>query len=93
MFEHIERWERSGLSQRAYCQKASLERSRFYYWLRLHRQRVQEPQAPAFLPIVVQENGPMVADERILVTSPNGMVVSFPSSEGSIVLIRKLLIG
>ena len=93
MFEHIERWERSGLSQREYCQKASMERSTFYYWLRLHRQRAEEAQAPAFLPIVVQENGPVVADDRILVTSPNGLVVSFPSGEGSIVLIRQLLIG
>jgi hypothetical protein len=93
MFDHIERWERSGLSQRAYCEKARIGRPIFSYWLRIHRQRVQEAQAPAFLPIVVQENGPMVADDRILVTSPNGLVVSFPNREGSIILIRQLLIG
>lgn len=93
MFDHIERWERSGLSQREYCQKARVERGVFYYWLKIFRGLRAEPSTPAFLPIVVQENGPMVADDRILVTSPNGLVVSFPNREGSIILIRQLLIG
>ena len=35
----------------------------------------------------------MGADERILVTCNNGLVVSFPNREGSILLIRQLLIG
>jgi hypothetical protein len=91
MFAHIERWERSGLSQREYCQKARIECPTFSYWLKVYRQRALE--APAFLPILVQENEPVVVDERILVTCPNGLVVSFPNHEGSISLIRQLMIG
>jgi hypothetical protein len=52
-----------------------------------------EARAPAFLPILVQENEPVVVDERILVTCPNGLVVSFPNHEESISLIRQLMIG
>jgi len=39
MFEMIERWQQSGLSQKSFCEKESLKFKSFYYWYRRYRQR------------------------------------------------------
>lgn len=41
MFEMIERWKRSGLSQKSFCENESLKSCTFYYWYRRHRQHTQ----------------------------------------------------
>lgn len=37
MFEHIERWQDSGLSRRDYCQEAGLPLANFFYWQKKYR--------------------------------------------------------
>jgi len=94
MFDHIRRWEQSGLSQRDYCQKARIKRSVFYYWLKIDKGRLDDQPLPsAFLPVVIEDAKPDAAKERILVTAPNGLVVSFPNHASSIPLIRQLMTG
>jgi hypothetical protein len=39
MFEMIEQWQQSGLSQRAFCEQQSLKFHTFYYWYKRHKQQ------------------------------------------------------
>jgi hypothetical protein len=78
MFAHIERWQSSGLTQRAYCRKARINHNGFYYWLNRFNEHIGREAAPAgFIPVLVQVPEEIVSD-RILVTSPNGMEILFP---------------
>lgn len=94
MFDHIRRWEHSGLSQREYCERARINRSVFYYWVKLHREAGSDDEpSNHFLPVVVKESVPEDTDHKIIVSCPNGLVVSFPNIPGSIALIRQLITG
>jgi hypothetical protein len=42
---------------------------------------------------VVKESVPEDTDHKIIVSCPNGLVVSFPNIPGSIALIRQLITG
>ena len=39
MFEIVEQWKQSGLSQRAFCEQRSLKFHTFYYWYKRHKQQ------------------------------------------------------
>lgn len=94
MFDHIRRWENSGLSQREYCERERINRAVFYYWIKLHREPGHEDQpSNQFLPVVVKESVPEDTNQKIEVSCPNGLVISFPNMPGSIALIRKLISG
>jgi hypothetical protein len=55
MFGHIERWQSSGLTQRAYCHKVRINHNGFYYWLQQFKEHIGRETAPAgFIPISVQ---------------------------------------
>lgn len=41
MFEMIERWKQSGLSQKSFCEKESIKPYVFYYWYKRCRLAVQ----------------------------------------------------
>lgn len=43
MFEMIERWQHSGLSQKSFCEKESIKFYTFYYWYKLYRQQAEIP--------------------------------------------------
>jgi len=94
MLCHIDRWHRSGLTQREYCIRYRITRSVFYYWLKTYEdERIEQPAADTFLPVVIEDARPATDNERILVTAPNGLVTSFPNQASSIPLIRQLMIG
>jgi len=38
MFEMIETWKRSGLSQKVFCEQQSIRFHAFYYWYKRYRQ-------------------------------------------------------
>jgi hypothetical protein len=93
IFSHIERWRSSGLTQRAYCRKARINHSGFYYWLTQFKEHIGREAAPAsFIPVSVQVQEEIVS-ERIIVTGPNGMEILFPCIQQSIALIRQLIMG
>jgi hypothetical protein len=39
MFEMIEQWQQSGLSQKAYCEQQSIKHHSFYYWYKCYRRQ------------------------------------------------------
>jgi hypothetical protein len=50
--DHLARWQRSGLSVRAYCSQHHLAEPSFYAWRRTLAQRHPRPQGPAPLTFV-----------------------------------------
>jgi len=58
MFEHIDKWQQSGLSQKAFCQQIKLPYHVFHYWYRHYR--VAESKgtpAPSFIKLGVSSAG------------------------------------
>lgn len=55
MFSLISAWQKSGFSQRAYCEQHGVRYSLFHYWYKQYRQQ-QSPQAeqPLFVPLHIQ---------------------------------------
>jgi hypothetical protein len=92
MFDQIRRWEQSGMTLREFCRKFRVERSRFYYWLKIFRE-APERERSAFLPIIVDEHDSQPKEDRIVVTGQAGMTAFFPKAATSIPLIRQLLQG
>ena len=60
---HLKAWRQSGLSQRAYCERAGLALSTFSYW---HRHRPADS-APEFLPVSVVAATPVPQPEASVV--------------------------
>lgn len=51
--ERIEQWERSGLSQRKFCEERKLAVSTFQWWRSKLRRGESESSAPSFLPLAL----------------------------------------
>ena len=68
---HLERWQQSGLSQRAYCHEHFLRPHQFYYW----RRRILKPENEvSFLPVALPlGRGRHSRAVRILM--PNGCII------------------
>ncbi len=65
---HLEQWQQSGLSQRAYCHKHHLKTHQFYYW----RRRKLKKQAPvSFLPVTLPTD-PIRHPFTVRIIVPNG---------------------
>jgi transposase-like protein len=65
---HLERWQQSGLSQRAYCRKHQLKPHQFYYW----RRRIRKPQTQvSFLPVTLPADTPQQS-HLVRILMPNG---------------------
>ena len=65
---HIKSWERSGLSQTAYCRQNNLKMHRWWYW----RKRISTPLATdvTFVPLKFSSSHP--SGSIISVNTPNG---------------------
>jgi transposase len=50
--QRLERWQRSGLSARAFCARERLRESAFYFWRRTLRDRDAHA-SPAFVPVTL----------------------------------------
>lgn len=77
---HIEQWQRSELSQSAYCRHHDLKVHRFFYW----RRRIQEtPSDVSFVPLALPVNRThhcRAADVRIC--TPNGFIIEIGNCDG-----------
>lgn len=60
---HIEAWQASGLTQRAYCRQHSLNAKTFGNWLRIYRNRRMNAEAPTLIPVTIE---PMVSSTESL---------------------------
>jgi hypothetical protein len=52
MFDYIDQWQQSGLSQKAFCQQVNLSYHIFHYWYKLYRNKENLP-ASSFIKLGV----------------------------------------
>lgn len=57
MFQLIEDWKQSGLSQQAFCREKNLRYHQFHYWYKVYRDGNSNPNKdkPAFVPVHLKE--------------------------------------
>jgi hypothetical protein len=68
---HLEKWQQSGLSQRAYCHAQHLKVHQFYYW----RRRILKPEPEvSFMPVALPVE-PIRSAQAVRVLMPNGFAV------------------
>jgi hypothetical protein len=76
MFQIIEQWKQSGLSQNAFCEQQSIRFHKFYYWYKCYRQQddVCEDNRPGFVKLKIEK--PAVASS-VEIHFPGGVRVLF----------------
>lgn len=74
--QHVEAWQASGQSQRAFCQEHDLDYYRFGYWRKKFRQVCEDDltgrSSSAFVPVVPKITR---GTEELSLTLPNGAVL------------------
>jgi len=79
MFKKIERWQQSGLTQKAWCEENKVRYHIFHYWYKHYRDAGNEAAKPAvsFIPLQVQQTDsqPLMelvigSDKRVLFYQP-----------------------
>ena len=85
---HIENWQKSALSQVAYCREHGLKYHQFTYW----KKRVQQENGDiAFVPLRLSQNLPAVINSsRIELITPNGYKLELSGNFDQTV-VRQLL--
>lgn len=73
MFNHIEQWQNSGLSQKTFCQQINLAYNSFHYWYRRYRLKEGRP-ASAFIKLGVS---PVAASSHMELIMPDGKRLVF----------------
>jgi hypothetical protein len=76
---HIEQWQRSDLSQSAYCRRHDLDRHRFFYW----RRRIVKPKEMiSFLPVALPVNEKaLTVATSVRIHTPNGFAIELASQQ------------
>lgn len=75
MFQLIEQWKQSGLSQNLFCQQESIRFHKFYYWYKCYRrQHDREDTVPGFIRLKLEK--PSVPSS-VEVHFPGGIRVYF----------------
>ncbi len=82
---HIEQWQVSGLSQRAYCKRNDLILHRFYDW---RRRIIPDHKAGvSFLPVALTDSSKR-EQPSIHIHTPNGFTIEVEDQNGSIDINR-----
>lgn len=85
----VEEQEKSGLSQKAFCQQKNLNLSQFvYYRLRSRKQKAITGSMAAFIPVKVAH--PKPTHSEIKLSLPNGFQCVFPSNLDTLQLKRMI---
>ena len=86
---HIDAWQRSGLSQAAYCREHQLVKSRFTYWKnklqKSHSSRTVQS-GPGFVPVEIIDAEPSAFTVRL----PNGVALE-GVCEKNLALVQQLI--
>ena len=88
MYDTIEKWQASSLSQHQFCIGEDLSKSTLGYWLKKYRKEKGQPKpsrgkpVKTFIPVEVSRTlGPAVLDvEQLEIAYPNGVKVTCRSS-------------
>jgi hypothetical protein len=77
---HVEQWQQSGFSQRAYCRKNGLNTNHFYYW----RRRILSPKGEiSFLPVALPESfSARQKASAVRIHAPNGFIIELERPHG-----------
>ncbi len=73
MFDHIDQWQQSGLTQKAFCEQVNLSYHIFHYWYKRYRNREGEP-VSSFIKLAVSSPSICSAAEILL---PDGKRILF----------------
>ena len=76
MFELIEEWKQSGLSQKAFCEQQSMRFHKFYYWYKCYRRvnEIPDEDNKGFVKLKVEKTLPASSVE---IHFPGGVRVFF----------------
>jgi hypothetical protein len=76
MFEMIEQWKQSGLSQNSFCEQQSMRFHKFYYWYKCYRRQheTMDNKSERFVKLKIEK--PLVASS-VEVHFPGGVQVLF----------------
>ena len=85
--EMITQWQRSGLTQKAFCAAQNIAYSVFHYYYRIYRS-VQNT-SDSFVPLKVSVSA---SEELITLTGLNGIQVKLAITDRSIYFIKQLLV-
>ena len=86
--EHIERWQSSGISQRAYCEQHNLKCHVFTYWKRKYGEQ-SDIHTSSFIPVLAT---PETQPLGLCVTLPNGVRVEGMTSLDQITSLLQALL-
>jgi hypothetical protein len=79
MFKSIMRWQQSGLTQKAWCEKNDMAYSRFHYWYKRYRREelrdARDQEGSRFVPLMVES--PPTAGTWCELLLPEGKKLSF----------------
>ncbi len=73
MFDHIDQWQQSGLSQKAFCEQVKLSYHIFHYWYKLYRNK-ESGSVSSFIKLAVSSPSVCSAAEILL---PDGKRILF----------------
>jgi hypothetical protein len=73
MFDHIDQWRQSGLSQKAFCEHVNLSYHIFHYWYKRYRNKESQP-VSSFVKLAVSSPSICSAAEILL---PDGKRILF----------------
>lgn len=71
MYAHLEAFQNSGLTQKAYCELHSIKAATFSYWVTKKRQEENEYDQARFIPISPTKT----VAQKITIEYPNGVKV------------------
>jgi hypothetical protein len=76
MFEMIEQWKQSGLSQNVFCEQQSIRFHKFYYWYKCYRRQhdTMDNNSEGFIKLKIEK--PLVASS-VEIHFPGGVHVVF----------------
>ena len=88
MFEMIEQWQKSGLSQKDFCVSKDVAYHSFHYWYRVYKSA--QNTGVSFVPVNITSPA---NQDQIVLTSGSGIQVLLPFTNQSVLLIKQLLIS
>lgn len=74
MFGHIEQWQQSGLSQKAFCGQVNLSYHIFHYWYKRYRNKESMP-ASSFIKLAVSSSAAACSPAELIL--PDGKRLLF----------------
>lgn len=77
MFQHVESWKQSGLTQIVYCQEQGLKPPTFSYWIHKYHKQLPQEDTSNFITI---EKSASIASGNYEIVYPNGVTLRINTS-------------